>query len=189
MIHNPKTAGIAMKQALGIPMIPNTAHKNPAFYRKRFPKKWNDYFKFIFIRHPLDRFVSAYYFNVVMCRYREQTNPVNKIFANNNFDEFLSWCAGKPKSFFNRWLIHFKPQMYWMKYDDTKDYVNYNFVGHYERLLQDFEALCKAVGMQPRRLPIQNKTDHKNYMDYYTVKTAAIVRNIYHEDFLYLGYK
>lgn len=57
-LHNPRTAGTSMEQQLG-----GGSHTTLPQFRKFFIEEtnlgWSDIFKFMFVRHPIERFLSA----------------------------------------------------------------------------------------------------------------------------------
>ena len=59
--HIPKTAGISLVKALFGDL--DWGHRDVNYYINVFDKKrFNDYFKFTFVRNPYDRLFSAYSF-------------------------------------------------------------------------------------------------------------------------------
>ena len=61
----------------------------------------------------------------------------------------------------------------------------------FERLQQDFDAMCDAIGIERGVLPTLNSTRGKDnhYMEYYDSETRRLVSSIYEKDFKIFGYE
>ena len=62
-----------------------------------------------------------------------------------------------------------------------------DFVGRHENLAEDFQKVCRIVGIQ-EELPHENQTEHRQYRHYYTAEARALVERIYREDLDRFGY-
>lgn len=59
----------------------------------------------------------------------------------------------------------------------------------FERLAEDFAAICCKLGIKPRNLPHLNASRREaSYRDYYTDETRALVARTYAEDLELFGY-
>ena len=65
----------------------------------------------------------------------------------------------------------------------------FDFIGRYENLQQDFDHVCDSIGIPRRILPHANKSRRKPYWKYYNTKTRDIVAEIFREDIEYFGYE
>tara|TARA_R110000824_G_scaffold93267_2_gene225703 strand:- start:1491 stop:1961 length:471 start_codon:yes stop_codon:yes gene_type:complete len=139
-----------------------------------------DYFKFAFVRNPWDRFLSCYfYFKNYGIREGHDVSTGKIVNQFSDFEDFA--CSFKDV----RHLIkssHLKSQTGWI--DDRVD-----FIGRFESLQQDFNAVCDKIGIGPTKLSHKNKSEHKPYYEYYNSNTQSIVGEIYKEDIKFLGYK
>lgn len=61
-IHCPKCAGTEIENRLKAPGQIAGGHTTALGYRRKFPFEFSEYFKFAFVREPVDRFLSAYYY-------------------------------------------------------------------------------------------------------------------------------
>ena len=135
-------------------------------------EKWNNYYKFCFIRNPYDRIVSAW-------------NHVNRF--NIPFKNFLNL-----KDLCNdvEYMHMFMPQYRSMINEKANSYIN--FIGHFENLNEDFEIILNNLGIKNI---IHNKNyklnvrNHKYYYEYYDQESLEKVNILMKEDFDNLDYK
>ena len=128
----------------------------------------DDFFSFSVVRNPWDRLVSSFFWR--------KTNPKFSM----EFKEFV-----KHFRFNNR--VHFKPQHEFIIDKNGNQMVD--FVCRYENLQEDFNFLCCKIGQEPKNLCRANKTNHKNYTEYYDNETIDIVSEKYAKDIEYFNYK
>jgi len=128
-------------------------------------QKYNDYFKFGFVRNPYERCVSAWKYNMK----NGYTDTETTLF---DFVKYLN------KTDING------------KYLNQYEFVDgCNFIGRFENLQADFNIVCDKLGIQRKQLPHTNKTKHKHYTEYYDDETQQIVAEKYAKDIEYFGYK
>ena len=63
------------------------------------------------------------------------------------------------------------------------------FIGKVEAYQQDFDNLCKLIGIERQTLPLLNKSKRTRYTDYYNEELRNIVADLYSKDIDYFGYK
>ena len=86
-IHIPKTGGMSIETILGadIKELHNKSIKIKHGYPTdwNYPKYWEKYYKFTFVRNPWDRVVSSYFYNLAMAKKKINMNdhdrPLNEI--------------------------------------------------------------------------------------------------------------
>jgi len=144
---------------------------------------WNDLYKFAFVRNPYDRMVSfwAFYRNIGT----SMTN-VRRSAEMMSFDDWVKYLRKKsfakmgehPESLVPPWRW---PQVSWIE-KDGKQIID--FVGRYENLQEDFEYICKHIGLDKdsslwkghEQLEEFNKSGRlKDYRQYYTEESKKIV--------------
>jgi hypothetical protein len=170
-IHITKTAGTSIGNAIGLPVKHHLTAKE--VIAKIGKNKWNEAYKFTFVRNPWDRIVSLY-------EYRRRKDKT-KIASNNiPFTEWINLTLGpNTDPYYCNNVKSFQPQVDWLK--DDEDTIAIDFIGKFESIREDFEQIRQAIGTRAE-LPHLNATKRSNYRDYYTDETRQIVANWYHED-------
>lgn len=126
----------------------------------------DQYFVFTFVRNPWDRMVSGY-FSRREIRNQEIGHAV----------DFSEYCRRSP-------LRH--------QYNNSKQHgepVAYDFVGRFESLQADFDAVCDRLGFKRMPLPYRNASKHANYREYYTAETRDLIARNYARDIDLFGYR
>lgn len=157
------------------------------------------YFKFIFVREPLHRFLSAFK-DKFIGKNRHFSKNIRKVIVkalrpkdfdpngdnNVTFSEFVQY--------YSRDVISRNP--HWRQYEDLCHpcVINYDFIGHLETLKEDATLLLKMAGIEDRVKfpPIHNSTSSSEIISYYsTVPTEYIARlaELYRNDFELFGYE
>ena len=135
------------------------------------PEVYDKCYKFAFVRNPWDRLVSSYHHLL-----KDTWDLKHKIVTSmESFDEFVDWSVSKNNSLQKDFIA------------DKSGKIIVDFIGKYETLEKDFEQVCKKLKIQAH-LPQKNKTEHKDYRNYYTKRTKKIVENIFQEDIELFGY-
>lgn len=204
-VHIAKTGGTSVRSALsryryrglyGLPMfIANkldqvTGHRIGAKFprhakaiaaKEMLPAElYGGLFKFVFVRNPWDLQVSSF-FHIR----RERPEVVAKV---DTFEQFIR--------------LKFDPERPWNYMLDTskelqRDYVVdlhgnliVDFIGHYESLQEDFDAVCERIGVPRVALPHKRKAEGRDdFRRYYNDETAEIVAAHYRPDIETFGYR
>jgi hypothetical protein len=127
--------------------------------------------RFTFVRHPLDRLVSVYYWNL----------PNGVGYKWPTFQCFVREAIGRRMEVPGVGT-HLCPQLPFAKEAE--------FVGRFETLLQDFHLLCRTLGIPDLSLGTECKTPRreKNWRRHYDAELAQIATNYYRDDMEQLGY-
>ncbi|MBI3312642.1 MAG: sulfotransferase family 2 domain-containing protein [Candidatus Omnitrophica bacterium] len=143
---------------------------------------WEEYFTFTFVRNPWARLVSGYFFR------RDGGNGSGKD---------LDWAKLYPPTFkeFCSNLEFFQnipgENMFITQYDwlaTMEGKIELDYLGRYETLDQDWEAICKRLTFSFQALPKINVGRHDSYQAYYDSQTREIVAEHYQKDIEYFGY-
>jgi hypothetical protein len=127
---------------------------------------WNSYFKFAFDRNPWDRQVSWYLYKTKSKRQRP------------SFSRFMESRGA------------FVPNYRLYSIDGA---MAVDFVGRYENLKEDLNGVLSRIGIKERltvpRVNVTQKGEARDYRDYYSPKTRAMVEEWYAPEIKLLGYK
>jgi len=149
------------------------------------------YFKFCFVRDPLDRVLSAYLSKVV-----GNVDPGNKQRLQNmylhpdsevSFLEFMRRIAELPPHVLD---VHWRPQHLLLNFGQ----IGYNHIGRFERFGEDFQLVLNMIHKRSGIESVQDKTAHKintqlEVKPYLTPEVVDIVNEVYSLDYEYLGYR
>jgi len=163
------------RQSIPVPGIAALGHGH-AGYRllaSHLPENILDsYFKFAFVRHPFDRFVSACFF------------------LHRGNDEFRERAAAYMKHLIRREPFRRRvlivPQH--LLLCDTRGQPALNFIGRYETLQESFEEICRHIGIPAAQLPRENRTRHRGCEDYLDDELRNWAGDYYRKDFELFGY-
>lgn len=184
-IHIPKNAGISIEESLFACKI---GHKTIKQFEDFDKNKFEDYWKFTVVRNPYDRLVSAFFFLKAGGRNNIDLKWSKKNLKNiNNFENFVIELE---KEEFRKSILswqHFKPQYLYLL--NNKEKIDLDFIARIESIEQDFKTIKKHLGINGATLKHSNKSERKNWTEYYNKKTKKIVYQIYKEDFELLNYE
>lgn len=184
LIHINKTGGSSVERALHLRSERKTAlEKRAEMGEAAFARA----FKFAFVRNPWDKVVSHYH-------YRQRTGRIYQF----RYDES---GAGDPGIGFCEWVARAYGAHDPMYYNDPKpfmaqcDWLNdergvclVDFVGRFERLADDFQVVCRRLGVDAQ-LPHVKPTPHAHYRELYDDATRDIVARCFAADLETFGYR
>jgi hypothetical protein len=138
----------------------------------------DDYFVFAFVRNPWDRVVSQWHY---MNNYAQSGSEINyKKHCNKvlkSIDSFSQFAKSK----------HTIGQcMNWVQHQNS---VAVNYVGKMETIQYDFDIICDKLNLPRQVVPHHNKTNKKDYSEYYDDETREIVAQKYAKDIEQFSYK
>lgn len=195
-VHIPKCAGMSMEAFCienGIKIAPLNRtqewcdRKNGSTYLDRAVPPdtyglWDselessDFFTFAFVRNPWDRMVSAWRSNVA----REFNDRPFKSFLDFIFsDQPNEYQASHVRSYFD--------PSYRLFDEDGRQAVD--FIGRFERLHEDFNRVCQAVGLPARELSHINQSSRGPYGAYYDEESRSLVEARFERDIAHFGYE
>jgi len=151
-------------------------------------EKFNEYFKFTFVRNPWDRFISLWMKFKEEPKLQEQFNGLFDLHIDTDFkepQEVLRYLllAHRKGIMMPRW---FKPQYEYIHDENLKVLTNY--VGTYEKFQFCFDFLCDRIDIPHKTLPWggeehrRHNKEGKHYTDYYDPVMINAVAEIYHDD-------
>ena len=192
-IHNQKAAGMSVEEYLmkgldGHKLLERHSNARDGL-RVLGREKWNQYYHFGLVRNPWERLVSWY----VMI---QETPPKGKNqlwdYVHNNsstFEEFIKNCTDsiiEDRDGYQYEKSFVRPQIDYFTDEDSQIIVD--FIGRFESLQEDFDAVLQKVDLPAHRLPHLNVTRSKDYRDFYTSETREIVEYRFKKDIDLFGY-
>ena len=167
-------------------------HNHVLYYKEKFPKKFDSYFKFSFVRNPWDKMVSFYHFHVR--RGWDLNWDWDKSHA-PSFQDFIkiiyNYSKSQQRAIFRRWTstscMRMSNHLDWLTDKDGKILVD--FIGRVENFQSDFDEICDKIGIAKRKLIHKNKSKHRYYAEYYDDEARRIVAEKFARDIEYFGYK
>tara|TARA_R110002012_G_scaffold81167_1_gene205530 strand:- start:566 stop:1105 length:540 start_codon:yes stop_codon:yes gene_type:complete len=167
-IHIPKNAGTSIEEYFGNESVRIQPDKHADIHevKRKFKNSYNNYKKFTIIRNPYDKMVSWYFY------LKRNLGENYKIIEFNKWIEDPSkfWHADDP-------ISYLKPQHEWI--DDTMVLIKYE---NLDKELNQFFG--KEIN-----LPITNKSNRNNFLEYYNKNSLDIIHDRYKEDFKKFNYK
>lgn len=135
------------------------------------PSCYDDYFSFAFVRNPWDRLVSYYHY-VTSRDHHHRNRLVAKL---PTFADYLDYEARRGKSVQSKLLT------------DRSGKLLIDFVGRFENIERDFQAICRRIGVSAS-IPHHNCSTHRDYRTYYDDRTIEMVARHWREDIERFGY-
>lgn len=130
------------------------------------------FFRFAFIRHPYDRFVSV-------CAFLARTDPT----YNQSPIEWMKKALLRPQ-FCKRVLV--APQHSLLS--DASGEVILDFVGRFETLQTDFDAVCDRLQLPRVALAHRNSSAHASYQELLDSELRESLWRRYEQDFSTFNY-
>jgi hypothetical protein len=146
-------------------------------------QKWNEYYKFTFIRNPYDKIISSWQF----------LNKVHNI--NTKYENFLNFLNSKeictPSKYSHAFITQYNHIL------NEKDELSINYFGKFENLNSDLINILLKLGITEIKhkkyllsnIKINTSSENINYIEYYNDKTLKIVNNYFKEDFDNFNFK
>ena len=178
-IHIPKAAGMSVVKALYNKEASN--HDTWREYRRRDKVKFNQYFKFGFVRHPVDRFISAYEYLMKGGKSEIDVYWRNKyLLPYLNIDSFI--LDGGLVHAINGGAEHFIPQVDFLCEGSR---VVVDFIGRYENIENDYRYVQGKIGGLD--LEVLNANSQRNYISL-SESALSLLMHIYKQDFSVFEY-
>jgi len=188
-IHIPRTAGFSVRRALKPWVDCQNLDFSKARWEKDYPhyttrevrqivgkRRFQKYFKFVFVRNPWDRVLSRYfYLKNFNGRPNEPLNP--RGYYPPGTLSFLQWLKGGESHGVHP--LDLRPQKEWLV--DDSGHIGVDFVGRFETLEADFETICQKIALS-LVLPHVNRSDHGHYREYYDQEGRHFVARIFSDD-------
>lgn len=176
-IHIPRTGGTSVASSLPYGCAIYLGHdiRSPGYRHPGQVCTAEDY-AFAFLRDPYDRLVSAFSFLRKGGSSDDDRADAEMLgITHRDFGDFVTGSLAAAAT----WQVHLLPQKFFL------DGVPRVQVFDFGRQQEAFPAICRALGVDPGR-PLENLNSSERHGvvgDYYDDETAAIVREVYRDDF------
>ena len=142
-------------------------------------QKFDEYFKFAFVRNPWDKVVSQFHYLKTRPMLRRYMG-VGRWGTFNKYVRVLGENSG----------CHVQSYVQGSFLTNAAGDSLVDFVGRFENLQADFDFVAQKIGLMHQTLPHSTKSERrKPYVEYYNAKTRAIVADIYQADIQQFGYE
>lgn len=193
-ISVPKTASTVIRRSLNPFANIRGEHRKDSYFfhhvtgekmKEYFVKEnldWGDYYKFAFVRNPYSKMVSEYFYALKCLNDPkiQQVAPHYYMDCNRVASEAASFRDYVLKPMFQG--MHSKCASHWIPED-------FDFVGKFENLQEDYKVVCENIDIPYKPLPKKNKTQHKHYTSYYDRETIHFVYEKYKNTIIKYNYK
>lgn len=147
--------------------------------RMRYPTRlFADYFKFAFVRHPLDRFVSAWSDKVVAHNYYGFADA--ELDRMQRIEAFAEWSAGHDLADLSTTDQHLVLQ------SRMVDLTQVDYVGRLESFDEDFAQICRRIEVPAWMGATRNRS--KEGQPAVSAELEATIAELYRVDFQIFGY-
>lgn len=182
-IHIPKTAGISIVLSLYGGNV-SMSHTRLRMFRLLLTgEEFDSFYKFAFVRHPLDRLVSA--FNFLK---GGGLTPEDRAFAEahlSRYDDFPGFVRGwlSPANAYA--YVHFVPQHDFVMF---RGKLGVDYLGRFETLGEDYEHIRRATGIgEPlKQYNVRNRGKARPEL---APDVRRIIEKVYEKDFELFGYR
>lgn len=182
-VHVPKTAGTSIERHLRESDRDVVGgHTTALAFRAAFPKLFDSYYKFAFVRHPLDRFLSAYCYL--------KTRPVHPALNNEVIHEtgtlarFVETIQRSPRTMSK--IVHLVPAHYFVT--DTNGNLLVDDIYKYEHLNDAWKEICATVGLRHSCLARANASHRWSVQTGCGESLNVLVSTLYAKDYELFGY-
>lgn len=141
------------------------------------PAKFEDYFKFAFVRNPWDRLTSCWKNKVLFFNhFGLSESELNEM---KNFENFVSFVE---KQDIESCDPHIRSQA------SLIDLNNIDYIGRFEKFSDDLETVCKKIGINPIIEQMNKAKVSTSNQDIYSSELIKRVEKIYEKDINLFNY-
>jgi hypothetical protein len=163
------------------------------------PEVWAQSFSFAVVRHPISRTASLYRYAVRKLNERRAFRARNAIYLTppGRWNDPLRWRAVRAvvdtdsfSGFIRHPLFERDASMVsqWYSLTDGRGRMLVDFVGRFERIQEDFNAIQDRIGLPRTVLPRRNVSDPSEQPLDISAEDRAYLSDRFRADFAYFGY-
>lgn len=140
---------------------------------------YQELFKFAFVRNPWDLQVSSFH--------HIQQERRHLLTGIKDFESFLRLKLNPYRKYVYHFDVSIEPQSDFIV--DMHRNLIVDFIGRYEQFEEDFEEVCRRIGISCPRLPHRRQAmDRTAYRQYFNDATAQLVADHFKSDIDMFGY-
>ena len=182
-VHVPKAAGTSIEQALrASPKDVVGGHTTAVGFRSKYGELFHQYYKFALVRHPVDRFISAFHYRLQRPVHPALGNEV--VHQAGSLDAFLEKLAADPGLIFR--IVHLLPQHQFIC--DATGSILVDSIFKFENLPFIWKDISQRIGLPYHPLPKTNPSVRDHWEAYANPGLTAFVRAAYARDFTLFSY-
>jgi len=140
------------------------------------PETFDAYFKFAFVRNPWDKAVSQFSYMA----HRTDLRELIGMTPETTFDDYLQLIERNPH-------VQWERQVEFVQDETGRSLID--FIGRFENIQQDAEAVFERIGLRGAVLPHRNASSRRHYSEYFDVPTRDTLARIYAPDIEAFGYR
>jgi mannosyltransferase OCH1-like enzyme len=160
------------------------------FYSHQYANKlyMENFFKFIFVRNPYTKIVSAYLY--LKRRMKKDNNTIRGMPDNIDYFEDFNIFIKNYKNVNNISYFH----AFICQYENIIDFsnnINFQYIGRLENITNDLDAIFKILNIENtfnNEKKMNESTYEKNIEDYYNEDSFHFVNTFFEKDFEIFGY-
>lgn len=175
-------------------------------------RAWNDYFTFAFVRNPYDMILSLYSMYTQYPQYTDPEHHPDLYHPWNQYEDFRDFIRSlgrhqhEPDERWRQPLAQLGVRTQMQVWDDLRNLqtsyltdswqarnglgtILVDFVGKYETLQRDFDAVCRAIGLPRLELARQGATEHPPFAQCYDAEIEETVYRHFAVDIERFGYR
>lgn len=146
------------------------------FEHDGYPNKFDEYFKFSFVRNPFDWMVSVLFYakrysnhfmhNDVQNMDMERFIPYYMDFRNKNLQQQIEMFGSNRVVTIKDYLFH-------------NEKIMVDYLGKVENIEKDLKKICKTIGIESDEIPLENTNPKrsKDYRQYYNETSKKMIED------------
>lgn len=183
-IHINRTGGSTIEEKIFGAKRNKQDHRTAQFLAKKFPNRWQNYFKFCVVRNPWDKMVSMYH-------HRSQNFWKRKRWDTKHFqpggkyDTFDKWLNCIAKGYHKYAQRNVTSQIKWIQVGGN---IEMDHIIYYDNYTEQVNNLLSWLNIDAS-IEVINNSNRSNYREYYTKQTKQLIADWFKQDIETFNFK